>query len=137
MIRFLLGIVVGIVATIYVLHTESGEYLLSPGTKVRHLEEQLQHADEQQNNLVKKLEGATAVIEKMATQFTALEQRFQALTPQARPKTDTPPVAEAPTAPAPEPGSVPDSGTTLEPPGTPPTPEASGANNPSDSSALQ
>ncbi len=139
MIRFLLGIVVGIIATVYFLHTESGDNLLSSSTKVRHLEEKLQHADEQQNNLAKKLEEATVVIEKMATQFTALEQRFQALTPPAEgPKTNTPPVVEAPTPPALEPGaSVPDSGTILEPPAAPPTPEESGANNPSDPLAPQ
>lgn len=138
MIRFLLGIVVGIIATVYFLHTESGEYLLSSSTKVRHLEEKLQHADEQQTNLAKKLEEATAVIEKMATQFTALEQRFQALTPPGGPKTNTPPVVEAPTPPAPEPGAaVPDSGTILEPPAAPPTPEESGASNPSDPLAPQ
>jgi uncharacterized coiled-coil protein SlyX len=132
-IRFLLGIVVGIIVTIYFFHTESGEYLLSSSTKVRHLEEKLQHADEQQNNLAKKLEEATAVIEKMATQFTALEQRFQALIPPEGPKTNTPPVVEAPTPPAPEPGApVPDSGTILEPPAAPPTPEESGASNPND-----
>jgi uncharacterized coiled-coil protein SlyX len=137
-IRFLLGIVVGIIATMYFLHTESGEYLLSSSTRVRHLEEKLQHADEQQNNLAKKLEEATTVIEKMATQFTALEQRFQALTPPESPKTNTPPVVEAPTPPTLEPGSaVPDSGAILEPPATPPTLEDSGATIPSDPLAPQ
>jgi uncharacterized coiled-coil protein SlyX len=131
-IRFLLGVVVGIVATVYFLQTESGDYLISSSTTVRHLEEKLQHADEQQNNLAKRLEEATAVIEKMATQFASLEQRFQALSPQERPKTETPPVVEAPSAPTPEPGSAPDSATTREPPAAPPTPEESGADNPSD-----
>ena len=141
MIRFLLGVVVGIAATVYFLQTESGDYFISSSTTVRHLEERLQHADEQQGNLAKKLEEATAIIEKMATQFVALEQRFQALTPhgtpQGSPRTDTPSIVDVPSAPLPEPGPVPGSGTTLEPPGTPPTPEESGTNIPSDPPALQ
>lgn len=122
MIRFLLGVVVGIVSTVYFFQSGGSDYLVSSSTKVRHLEEQLQHADQQQANLAKKLEEATTIIEKMTTQFTALEQRFQTLAPPENPKTETPPVVEAPLAPpAPESGSAPKS-----------LPEDSGASNLSD-----
>jgi hypothetical protein len=110
-IRFLLGVVAGIAATVYFFQTGGGDYFISSSTRVRHLEEQLQHANQQQNNLAKKLEEATAVMEKMTTQFAALEQRFQTLTlPQEQPKAETPP-AEAPlAAPAQESGSATGSG---------------------------
>jgi uncharacterized coiled-coil protein SlyX len=111
-IRFLLGVVAGIAATVYFFHTGGGDYFVSSSTKVRHLEEQLQHADQQQDNLAKKLEEATAVMEKMTTQFTALEQRFQTLTLSLeKPTAETPPPAEAPLAvPAQESGSTTGSG---------------------------
>ena len=111
MIRFLLGVVAGIAAKVYFFHTGGGDYFVSSSPKMRHLEEQLQHANQQQDNLAKKLEEATAVMEKMTTQFNALEQRFQTLTlPQEQPKAETPP-AEAPlAAPSQESGSTPGSG---------------------------
>jgi hypothetical protein len=121
-IRFLLGVLVGIVATVYFFQTGGGDYLISSSTKVRHLEEQLQRADQQQDNLAKKLEGTTAVLEKMATQFTALEQRFHALnTPQDKPEAEKPLTAEHPPASAPDSGSIP------EPPKASPPPGESGA----------
>jgi uncharacterized coiled-coil protein SlyX len=103
-IRFLLGVLVGIVATVYFFHTGGGDYFIASSTKVRILEAQLQIADQKQDQLAKKLEESTAVIEKMTTQFTALEQRFQALNPSA-----TKPLAEKPPASAPAPESVPNS----------------------------
>ncbi|MGH9429430.1 MAG: hypothetical protein ACRD2L_24355, partial [Terriglobia bacterium] len=88
MIRFLLGVFAGVVGAVYFFTHGGTDYFVSSSTKVRHLEEQLQHADQQQNNLAKKLEEATIVIEKMTTQFTALEQRFQALNPQEKPRAE-------------------------------------------------
>jgi uncharacterized coiled-coil protein SlyX len=134
-IRFLLGVVAGIAATVYFFQTGGGDYFVSSSTKVRHLEEQLQHADQQHDNLAKKLEEATAVIEKMTTQFTALEQRFQTLTlSPEKPAAETPPPAEAsPTAPAQESGSATGSGSVPEPSQERPSPEESGpkaANDP-------
>lgn len=130
MIRFLLGVVVGIAATVYFFHTGGGDYFVSSSTRVRHLEEQLQHADQQQATLAKKLEEATAVMEKMTTQFTALEQRFQTLNiPQEKPMAETPPPAEAsPAAPAQESGSATGSGSVPESSQERPSPEESGPN---------
>ena len=126
MIRFLLGVVAGIAATVYFFQTGS-DYFVFSSTKVRHLEEQLQHADRQQDNLTKKLEEATAVMEKMTTQFTALEQRFQTLTLSLeKPTAETPP-AEAPlTAPAQESGSTTGSGS-IQSSQERPSPEESGS----------
>ena len=122
MIRFLLGVLVGIVATVYFFQTGGGDYLISSSPKVRHLEEQLQRADQQQDNLAKKLDETTAVLEKMTTQFTALEQRFQTLsTPHDKLEVEKPLTAESPSASAPEPGSAP------EPPKVSPPPGESGA----------
>jgi uncharacterized coiled-coil protein SlyX len=129
-IRFLLGVVVGIAATVYFFQTGGGDYFVSSSTKVRHLEEQLQRADQQQDNLAKKLEEATAVMEKMTAQFASLEQRFQTLTlSQEEPKAETPPPAEAPlAAPAQESGSATGSGSVPKPPQEGPSPEESGPN---------
>jgi hypothetical protein len=108
-IRFLLGVLVGIVATVYFFQTGGGDYLISSSTRVRHLEEQLQRADQQQDSLAKKLDETTAVLEKMTTQFTSLEQRFQTLgTPHDQPEAEKPLTAERPSAPAPDSGSVPE-----------------------------
>jgi hypothetical protein len=126
-IRFLLGVVAGIAATVYFFQTGGGDYFVFSSTKVRHLEEQLQHADQQQDNLAKKLEEATAVMEKMTTRFTALEQRFQTLTLSLeKPTAETPP-AEAPlTAPAQESGSTTSSGS-IQSYQERPSPEESGS----------
>jgi uncharacterized membrane-anchored protein YhcB (DUF1043 family) len=125
-IRFLLGVLVGIVATVYFFQTGGGDYLISSSPKVRHLEEQLQRADQQQDNLAKKLEETTAVLEKMTTQFTSLEQRFQTLsTPQHKPEAEKPLTAERPSA------STPDSGSIPEPPKASPPSGESGAGAPS------
>jgi hypothetical protein len=134
-IRFLLGVVVGIAATVYFFQTGGGDYFVFASPKVRHLEEQLQHADQQQDNLAKKLEQATVVIEKMTTQFTALEQRFQALTlSPEKPTAEIPPQGEAsPAAPTQESGSATGSGSVPESSQERPSPEESGpnaANNP-------
>ena len=125
MIRFLFGVIAGVVGAVYFFTHGGADYFVSSSPKVRHLEEQLQLADRQQNNLAKKLEEATIVLEKMTAQFTALEQRFQALNiPHEQPKAEAPPVAEAPPTPAPAPESspAPDSGATPEPPQTSPAP---------------
>ena len=107
MIRFLLGVLAGIVATVYFFHTGGGDYFIASSTKVRILEAQLQAADQKQDLLAKKLEEATTVIEKMTSQFASLEHRFQALNP-----SPTKPLAEKPSAsasaPDPSPASPPD-----------------------------
>ena len=130
MIRFLLGVVAGIAATVYFFHTGGGDYFVSSSTKVRHLEEQLQHANQQQVNLAKKLEEATVVMEKMTTQFAALEQRFQALTLSLeKPTVETPPPAEtSPAAPAQESSSATGSGSVPKSSQERPSPEESGPN---------
>jgi hypothetical protein len=121
-IRFLLGVLVGIAATVYFFHTGGGDYFIASSTKVRILEAQLQAADQKQDQLAKKLEEATAVIEKMTSQFTSLEQRFQTLsTPQDKPEAEKPLTAERPSDSAPDSGSIP------EPPQASPPSGESGA----------
>ena len=131
MIRFLLGVLAGIAATVYFFHTGGGDYIIASSTKVRILEAQLQAADQKQDQLAKKLEEATGVIEKMTTRFTALEQRFQALNPSS-----AKPLAEKPSASAsaPDSASSPDAdqGTAKEE-SLPVTPRSSASGDPSSS----
>jgi len=130
-IRFLLGVLAGIVATVYFFHTGGGDYFIASSTKVRILEAQLQTADQKQDQLAKKLEEATAVIEKMTTQFASLEHRFQALNPSA-----TKPLAEKPPASASAPDAVPnpppdDAQDTAKEGPSPATPRSSSPSDPS------
>jgi len=132
-IRFLIGVFAGVVGTVYFFTHGGADYFVFSSPKVRHLEEQVQLADQQQEKLAKKLEAATAVIEKMTNQFTALEQRFQALNiPSEQPKVEAPPTAEAPSTPAPESGPPPGSESTPESPQTSPIPEEPGSGASSD-----
>ena len=113
MIRFLLGVLVGVAAAVYFFHTGGGDYFISSSTKVRNLEAQLQAADQKQDQLAKKLEEATAVIEKMTSQFTSLEQRFQAL---QHPPSMTPPAEKPPTEEKPSTSASPPDPTSASPP---------------------
>lgn len=134
MVRFLLGVLVGIIATVYFFQTGGSDYLISSSPKVRHLEEKLQQADQHQESLAKRLEEATAVIEKMTAQFAALEQRFQALTlPQTTPPAEKPPTSEQPAPPTP--GAAPEAGVEAAPSQDPSTSEGSETRSPEASSA--
>ena len=80
-IGLLLGIIIGATATTYFFSTGGGDYFVGSSPRVRHLEEELSRAGQQQDRLTKKLEDAATVIEKMSTKFTDLEQRVQTLQP--------------------------------------------------------
>lgn len=106
-IGLLLGIIIGAIATAYFFSTGGGDYFVASSPRVRHLEEALNRADQQQERLAKKLEDAAAVIEKISTKFTDLEQRFQTLQPSLAKPTGAesapkPSAEESPVKPAPD-----------------------------------
>jgi len=105
-IGLLLGIIIGATATTYFFSTGGGDYFVVSSPRVRHLEEELSRAGQQQERLTRKLEDAAAVIEKMSTKFTDLEQRVQTLQPSSPKSTDresspTPSTEGLPANPAP------------------------------------
>jgi hypothetical protein len=105
-IGLLLGIIIGAVATTYFFSTGGGDYFVVASPRVRHLEEELSRAGQQQERLTKKLEDAAAVIEKMSAKFTDLEHRVQTLQLPSTKPADTessakPSTEESPLNPAP------------------------------------
>lgn len=83
MFRFLfgllLGAVVGVGGTAYFFSMGGGDYLLASSRWVHRLEEDLQKVSQGREQIVKKLEETTAVVEKMTAKFTDLERRFHTL----------------------------------------------------------
>ena len=83
MFRFLFGLlvgaIVGVAGTAYFFSMGGGDYLLVSSMRVNRLEHDLQRVTQEREQVVKKLEETTAMVEKMATKFTELERRFQTL----------------------------------------------------------
>lgn len=94
MVRFffglLLGAIMGVGGTTYFFSSGGGDYLLASSQRVLRLEEDLRRADQGRELTAKKLEEATALLEKMSGKFTDLENRFQTLE-----KVNPQPAAEA------------------------------------------
>lgn len=102
MIRFLFGLLVGAIAgvagTTYLFSTSGGDYLLLSSQRVSRLEEDLRRTVQEREQVVKKLDDAAALSEKMAAKFNDLEQRFQKLEAASqKPATEPPPEQTAPT----------------------------------------
>jgi len=75
----LLGAMVGIGGTAYFFSAGGGDYLLASRRRGRHLEEDLRRVGQEREQLAKKLEETTALVEKTTEKFTDLERRFQTL----------------------------------------------------------
>ena len=75
----LLGAMVGIGGTAYFFSAGGGDYLLASSPRVLHLEEDLRRVGQEREQLAKKLEETTALVEKTTEKFTDLERRFQTL----------------------------------------------------------
>jgi hypothetical protein len=75
----LVGVIIGAVGTTYFFSTGGGDHLVATSPRVLRLEEDLRRVTQEREQVARKLEDTTVLIEKMTTKFADLERRFQAL----------------------------------------------------------
>jgi uncharacterized protein YlxW (UPF0749 family) len=87
-LRFLFGLlvgaIVGAVGTTYFFSTGGGDQFVAMSPRLLRLEEDLRHVTQEREQLAKKLEDSTALVDKVTTKFTDLERRLQTLESIAR-----------------------------------------------------
>jgi hypothetical protein len=87
-LRFLFGLlvgaIVGAVGTTYFFSTGGGDHVVAMSPRVLRLEEDLRRVTQEREQLTKKLEDTTVLVDKMTTKFIDLEHRLQALEGTAR-----------------------------------------------------
>ena len=88
MLRFLfgllLGVIVGAVGTTYFFSTGGGDHFMASSPRMLRLEEDLRHVTQEREQVAKKLEDTTALVDKLTAKFSDLERRFQTLEGAAR-----------------------------------------------------
>jgi chromosome segregation ATPase len=87
----MLGVVLGVVGTIYLIQSNAGNLLVRKTDVVQDLERRLQGMEQQRDQLNRQLEDVVSRAGRMEQAFTELERRFRGLND------------ERPAAPSPQP----------------------------------
>jgi hypothetical protein len=92
---FLLGFILGVIGTGFLVTSGAGNYLIAANPRVQELEAKIREAEDQRTFVTRRLEEVARVTERMATRFEELQDRFAALE-RSRGAASAPPPAEEP-----------------------------------------
>jgi hypothetical protein len=94
LVGFLLGFILGVAGTVFMVTTGMGNYLIATNPRVQELESKIRELEDQRTFMVRRLEDVAKVTEKMATRFEELQDRFATLERGRPAEPSTPPASE-------------------------------------------
>jgi hypothetical protein len=79
LVGFLLGFILGVAGTVFLVASGAGNYLIATNPRVQELEAKVRDAESQRAFVTRRLEEVANLTERMATRFEELQGRFEAL----------------------------------------------------------
>lgn len=96
LVGFLIGFIMGVAGTVFMVTSGAGNYLIAANPRVQELESKIREAEDQRAFVTRRLEDVAQVTERMATRFEQLQDRFLVLERSRSGDAGAPPPADAP-----------------------------------------
>lgn len=79
LVGFLLGFILGVAGTAFLVTSGAGNYLIAANPRVQELESKIRELEDQRTFMTRRLEDVARVTERVATRFEQLQDRFEAM----------------------------------------------------------
>ena len=79
LVGFLIGFILGVGGTVFMVATGTGNYLIAANPRVQELEAKIREVEGERAFVTRRLEEVAKLTERMATRFEELQRRFESI----------------------------------------------------------
>ena len=79
LVGFLLGFILGVAGTVFLVTSGAGNYVIAANPRVQEMESKIRELEDQRSFMTRRLEEVADVTERMATRFEQLSDRYFAI----------------------------------------------------------